>query len=432
MYTLLLVDDEEFALAALRHALPWEGYGFTDIHTATSSQDAWEILTKQRIDACFIDIRMPGMTGLELLAEAGRHKLETLFVVVSGYSDFSYAKQAIQFGVLDYCLKPVSEEECRPVLEKLARHIPLNRISHDPAYASRLLAEPEFCSDFLSGLTAGGSDKLTLLLVRSPKLNQILRAADSLLPARAFFLGEDEAFLIWNASPDEDAFVPFLESWEQSALLIYGGTSPEHAFFQNAFRRMRVICHSQGTAPTGMVKLPAVNEETTAYLAGILSYIEENYASHLTLQDLAHQFGVNYSYLSQLFKKATNQTFEKHLANIRLTHSCRLLSDTYMPIADIAEQVGFRDYHYFCTAFKRFCSMTPSQYRDAHSAPPATDLLSLAIPHCGHVRAIPPQTSVPHHVQSLPPPQAGPEKNLKACISSRNTPWPGGSTSCFP
>lgn len=65
----------------------------------------------------------------------------------------------------------------------------------------------------------------------------------------------------------------------------------------------------------------------------------------------------------------TNQTFEKHLAGIRLTHACRLLSETYMPIAEVAENVGFRDYHYFCTAFKRFCSMTPSQYRDAHSTP---------------------------------------------------------------
>ena len=369
MYTLLLVDDEEFALAALRHALPWEAYGFRDIHTAASSPDAWEILTKQRIDACFIDIRMPGMTGLELLAEAQRQNLETLFVVVSGYSDFSYARQAIQFGVLDYCLKPVSEEECRPVLEKLARHIPLNRISHDPAYVSRLLAEEAFCGDFLSALTASGSGKLALLLVRGPEPGQILAAADPLLPARVFFLGEDEAFLIWGDAPEEDAVVSFLEAWEQSTLFIYGTISPEPASFQNAFRRMRVICHSQSTAPTGIVRLPSVNEETAAYLANVLSYIEENYASRLTLQDLAHQCGINYSYLSQLFKKATNQTFEKHLAHIRLTHACRLLSHTYMPIADIAEKVGFRDYHYFCTAFKRFCSMTPSQYRDAHRNP---------------------------------------------------------------
>ncbi len=372
MYTLLLVDDEEFALAALRHALPWEAYGFTDIHAATSSPDAWEILTKQRIDACFIDIRMPGMTGLELLAEAGRYELETLFVVVSGYSDFSYARQAIRHGVLDYCLKPVSQEECRPVLEKLARHIPLNRISHDPAYVSRLLAEPEFCGDFLSGLTAGGSGKPVLLLIRSPRSLQILAAADALLPARLFFLEEDEALLIWRDAPEGGAFISFLEAWKRSALFIYGAVPPEPAAFRNALRRMRVICHSRSTAPTGIVKLPSVNEETAAYLAGILSYIEGNYASHLTLQDLARQFGVNYSYLSQLFKKATNQTFEKHLAHIRLTHARRLLSDTHMPIADIAEQVGFRDYHYFCTAFKRSCSMTPSQYRDAHSVPPNT------------------------------------------------------------
>lgn len=369
MYTLLLVDDEEFALAALRHALPWQAYGFTDIYAATSSQDAWEILTKQRIDACFIDIRMPGMSGLELLAQAQRQNLETLFVVVSGYSDFSYARQAIQFGVLDYCLKPVSQEECQPVLEKLALQLPQNRLSHDPAYVSRLLAEQDFCGDFLSDLTADGCAQLTLLLINAPQPVQILRALDSLHPAKIFFLSETEAFAIWSSPPEEDIFVSSLEAWAQSALLLYGAAPPDPASFQNAFRRLRIISHSQGTAPTGMVKLPSVNEETAAYLANILSYIEENYASHLTLQDLSRRFGVNYSYLSQLFKKTTNQTFEKHLASIRLTHAGRLLSETYMPIADIAEQVGFSDYHYFCTAFKRFCSMTPSQYREAHSAP---------------------------------------------------------------
>ena len=140
--------------------LPWEAYGFTDIRTASSSPDAWELLTTGRIDACFIDIRMPVMSGLELLARARRQNLETLFVVVSGYSDFSYAKQAIQHGVLDYCLKPVSEEECRPVLEKLARQIPLNRISPDSAFASRLLADPDFCRDFLSGLHAAPGPRL--------------------------------------------------------------------------------------------------------------------------------------------------------------------------------------------------------------------------------------------------------------------------------
>lgn len=371
MYSLLLVDDEEFALAALRHALPWEAFGFTDIHTTTSSRQAWELLTSRRIDACFADIRMPGMSGLELLAEANRLGLETLFVVVSGYSDFSYAKQAIQFGVLDYCLKPVSEEECRPVLEKLARHIPVSRVSHDPARAARLLAEPDFCRDFLSRLHSEGteSQELTLLLIRAADLGRVLMACDSLLPAEVLFLGEEEAFLVWKDSPGEDKFVSFLETWQDSALLVYGITPPDIVSFQSAFRRLRVICHSRDTVSTGTIQLPAANEETAAYLGDILSYIEEHYAQRLTLQDLSRRFGVNYSYLSQLFKKMTNQTFEKHLAGIRLTHACRLLSETYMPIAEVAENVGFRDYHYFCTAFKRFCSMTPSQYRDAHSTP---------------------------------------------------------------
>ena len=366
MFHVLLVDDEELALASLRYALPWKEFGFTDIHATTSSLDALELLKKQRIDACFVDIRMPGMTGLELLAAAQQRKLDTLFVVVSGYSDFTYAKQAIQFGVLDYCLKPVVKEDCVPVLEKLSGRILLNRISQDPPFISSLLARQDSCQEFLSCLTADSTERktLTLLLTRSPVLQQILKEADELLPVRVFFLGENEALLIWLNSPGEDKLNAFLTDCQQSALFVYETISSQTITFRRTLKRLRTVCHAQNPSQTGIIKVPSVNEETAAYFSNILSYMEDNYAQHLTLQGLARQFGINYSYLSQLFKKAIDLTFAEHLTNIRLTHACQLLSDTYMPITDIAEAVGFQDYHYFCNTFKRFCSMTPSQYRN--------------------------------------------------------------------
>lgn len=368
MFNVLLVDDEELALTSLLYALPWKEFGFTDIHTTTSSQEALQLLKKQRIDACFVDIRMPGMSGLELLEEVQQYGLETLFVVVSGYSDFSYARQAIKFGVLDYCLKPVVEEDCVPVLEKLSSHILLSRISHDPLYASRLLAEEAFCQDFLSCLTADSPEcrALTLLLVRSREQQQFLKQADGLLPARVLFPDKKELLLIWRDAPDEEGFASFLEHWQQSALLIHATAAPPSvSAFQSAFKRLRIACHEKNADQTGIVRIPSVNEETAAYFSNIFSYMEENYAQRLTLQELSHQFGINYSYLSQLFKKTINLSFAEHLTNIRLKHACELLSDTYMSINDIAEAVGFQDYHYFCNIFKRFYSMTPSQYRNA-------------------------------------------------------------------
>ena len=126
LFRVLLVDDEELSLVALQHAFPWEAYGFTEIMSVSSSREALGLLRQKRIDAAFVDIRMPEISGLQLLAMAKEEGMDTSFVIVSGYSDFSYAREAIRYDVLDYCVKPVPPEEAPGILEKLSRHIPIN------------------------------------------------------------------------------------------------------------------------------------------------------------------------------------------------------------------------------------------------------------------------------------------------------------------
>jgi two-component system response regulator YesN len=98
----------------------------------------------------------------------------------------------------------------------------------------------------------------------------------------------------------------------------------------------------------------------------ILQYVTENYRRDLSLQDLANQFFMNPSYISQLFKKEVGETFTAYVARLRVAQACELLEKGNSTVQDIAEKIGYRDYFYFTRLFKKLTGQTPTQYREAH------------------------------------------------------------------
>ncbi|WP_181150914.1 response regulator transcription factor [Paenibacillus sp. PCH8] len=120
MYKVLLVDDEPSIREGLTTIIEWEKYGFQVIGTAASGREALSRFEELEPDLTIIDIRMPGMTGLEVIKEVRRNHPSSHFLILSGYADFDYAKKAISYGVDGYLLKPVDEEEIIGELERLA------------------------------------------------------------------------------------------------------------------------------------------------------------------------------------------------------------------------------------------------------------------------------------------------------------------------
>lgn len=116
MYKILLVDDERIVLESLKGSLDWEGLGFTICGTAESGAEALERIRELAPDVVFTDIRMPGLSGLELIKKA-REIRDCSFVIVSGFAEFSYAQKAIKFGIEGYCLKPFDEDEIIAILQ---------------------------------------------------------------------------------------------------------------------------------------------------------------------------------------------------------------------------------------------------------------------------------------------------------------------------
>ena len=120
MLKVLLVDDEPFIMQGLKVIIDWENEGFEIAGTASNGKEALQFLENENVDLVIADIRMPEMTGLELLETLRKDKKsDVYFVILSGYADFSYAQQAMQNDCTDYILKPVDKEMLLKVLNKV-------------------------------------------------------------------------------------------------------------------------------------------------------------------------------------------------------------------------------------------------------------------------------------------------------------------------
>jgi two-component system response regulator YesN len=123
MYRLLIVDDEEDIRRGLAEFFPWDEIGFEVVATAENGKAALGIVRAGKVDVVFCDIRMPGMSGLDLakaLFEAG---LRIPVVFLSAYKDFTYAQQALQYGVRGYVLKPTNYPDIQAAFMKLKREM---------------------------------------------------------------------------------------------------------------------------------------------------------------------------------------------------------------------------------------------------------------------------------------------------------------------
>lgn len=107
MFHLCIADDEPIIRQGLL-SLPWSEIGARVIGDAADGMEALEILQTEQIDVLLADVRMPGVGGIELAKRLHESKANTQVVLLSGYGEFEYAQQAIEYGVAQYLLKPAT------------------------------------------------------------------------------------------------------------------------------------------------------------------------------------------------------------------------------------------------------------------------------------------------------------------------------------
>ncbi|MCR4741115.1 MAG: response regulator [Lachnospiraceae bacterium] len=120
MIRVMLVDDEPFILEGLSVLIDWNEQGCQIVKKAANGKEALDYLLKNEVDMVFADIKMPVMTGIELLQTVREEEISNAyFVIVSGYNDFHYAQSALRYSALEYLLKPVGADALIRVIDKV-------------------------------------------------------------------------------------------------------------------------------------------------------------------------------------------------------------------------------------------------------------------------------------------------------------------------
>ena len=122
MTNVLIVDDEKIEREGLKYLLSREE-GERKVFEASNGKQALQIIRTEDIQLILTDIKMPHMDGLELSRRAKEENSALQIVIFSGYSDFSFAQEAIRYGVTEYILKPVNPDDFHKVIQKAEKEI---------------------------------------------------------------------------------------------------------------------------------------------------------------------------------------------------------------------------------------------------------------------------------------------------------------------
>ncbi|MDY3919376.1 MAG: response regulator [Candidatus Limivivens sp.] len=117
MYQAIVIDDEKWVIKSLIATIKDQDY-FEITEEFWDGISGLSYIRKHQPDLAFVDVRLPGMSGLELLQAAQNEGCQTLFIIISGHAEFAYAQKAMLHNAIGYCLKPFSRSELMDALQK--------------------------------------------------------------------------------------------------------------------------------------------------------------------------------------------------------------------------------------------------------------------------------------------------------------------------
>jgi two-component system response regulator YesN len=413
VYKVLLADDEPMILKGLKRLINWDDYGLEITGVAVNGEDAWRKIEKAGVDILITDIRMPKLDGLELLKKISDDHRNIKTIVVSGYDDFSYVKQALQYGIENYILKPINEDELSStllhIIEKMDQEkrrqkilqcgIDTLRDNIIDRWLQGAIDENELLerAGFLGIDTKAPFYLLMVIAVDSggdvssdfPELlrDHLRVCQEKTEPAYFFFNLRNELVILapLYQTPDIEAERGRIQSLLQTAPSMAGTewrgfvgplcTNPlklsESYRDLKRFQAWRpslpagcMVCCADEQGGEMRLHTPEKHFRSHPLVNRMRRYVTENYADDISLKTLSQHFDLSASYMGQVFKQETGMLFTDYLCGFRIEKAKALLAEGLHKNYAVAGMVGFRNPNYFANVFKKKTGVYPSAYRN--------------------------------------------------------------------
>ncbi|MFD0713273.1 helix-turn-helix domain-containing protein [Paenibacillus sp. GCM10027626] len=383
---ILIADDETVILEGLQRTIT-SRFPEHQTYLAVNAEEAVTILRAQRIDLALTDILMPGMSGLELMKLSRNQYPRIRWVVISAYSEFSYAQEAVRLGAKDYLLKPIGKEAVIQLVERMgeeiARELAMTEEEERLAINRKYVREAVF-QRWSSGLDIGCFD-MKPLMESYPHFYLVLVRMDTDKTAQL------EHFMIENVMSEliDRYGSGFVTVHSSKSLLGLVSLQTEHALQElieelrkYLVKMLRVpfqILHTARIEDIGLVPdevrhmYQASSSQMYENIASsgdqlievAQQYIRAHLVEDLSLEKVASVVYLNPAYLSQLFKQTTGEGFKEYVIRLRLEHAKQLLQNPQLKLAEIAERSGYHDLRHFSQLFRKKFGQTPTEYRSS-------------------------------------------------------------------
>ncbi|UQZ82042.1 putative response regulatory protein [Paenibacillus konkukensis] len=333
MYQVMVVEDEQWIRGAVVKMVEKLGGAFEVAAEAGNGEEALQAIYQVWPTIVITDIMMPVQDGLWLVREIAERRLPVITIILTGYNEFEYARQALRYDVSDFLLKPVLEEELSKALEKAKERIPqfhklrqyylgiqlyFDKITE---YDAQSLFEEQggLVSRIINAADLQESEKNVLLRTFSGKYNELIQSMQpgyARIPAAAGGRAEEI----------RAHFLKLTEEWLQ--------------------------CYNAMTSG-----------EMRQIIRKVCDYLQAHYHEELSVSDMTQRFHISVSQFSLLFKKYTGQSFINYLNALRVQQAKLLLVDGERKVYEVAEQVGFQSLPHFNRVFKQMTGQSPKEYR---------------------------------------------------------------------
>ncbi len=428
MYTIVIADDERTIRKSLIHKVDWEAIGFQVVGEAENGIEALELVEKLEPDLLLSDIKMPFVTGIELARQVREVRPMTQIAFLSGYDDFTFAQQAIQYNIISYMLKPITLEKIteeliliREKMEKKFAEFLSTDVIHVRTDKSNLLLSllmdeysPEVWGEepkkyeqtmILEAMQCGLLETnapeqmhyvvMTMIITDENGKNVTsaanVKSIDGILGkyfrySSVFVQKKIVSLLMGTRREIEkylsiavDDIVQNVDRIMKCNMVIGVSRTVQkitgtHSCYHEA---MKAMSYSAGKK-SGINFISDIEQrQRSGEVSGerAVKIINEKYMNpELSLSDVSSEIGITPNYLSALIKREKGSSFKDLLTSKRLDVAKELLSNTGLKVWEIAEKCGYSEPHYFSYCFKKYTGESPNAYRRKFEEQKADDL----------------------------------------------------------